>query len=404
MDKRIHYGWLICLSCTLLMVCTMGFCNGVFPVYLPFLERQGMSGAQTSALLAIRCLFGIAGMLLAEPFYRKLSMRMGLTVTCGITAGAFFLYGVSRTAWMFDAAAAASGIGYGLGTMIPVGILMKRWFSKRRGVAVGICAAGSGISITLFSPLITWIIESWGVSVAFRFQAIFVTAVGLLLVALVRDFPASIGLEPYGGSDCENSQEQTRSEGGRRPGAEWALVSCFLIGAVATSAPGHFSAHFAAQGYEMSLVSLAVSTFGLSLTFGKLVCGELIDVLGGRNGPLALFAAALAGCILCCMADGFHGWILFAALILMGVGMAPATVGIPLWAGDFAGGAEYPRVLKWLQIAYAAGGMILTMVPGLIFDHTGSYQLAYALMVLLLAAAMGLLCGAYEIQKKHRVY
>ena len=153
----------------------------------------------------------------------------------------------------------------------------------------------------------------------------------------------------------------------------------------------------------MSLVSLAVSTFGLSLTLGKLVCGELIDVLGGRNGPLVLFAAALAGCILCCMADGLHVWILFAALILMGAGMAPATVGIPLWAGDFAGGAEYPRVLKWLQVAYAAGGMVLTMVPGLIFDHTGSYRLAYALMVLLLATAMGLLWGAYEIQKKRRV-
>lgn len=199
MDKRIHYGWMICLSCTLLMVCTMGFCNGVFPVYLPFWEQQGMSGAQTSALISIRCLFGIAGMLLSELFYRKISMRMGLTVTCGITAGAFFLYGVSRTAWMCDAAAAASGIGYGLGTMIPVEILMKRWFSKRRGAAVGICAAGFGVSITLFFPLVTWIIESWGVPVAFYLQAFFVTAVRLLLFALIRDFPASMGLEAYGG-------------------------------------------------------------------------------------------------------------------------------------------------------------------------------------------------------------
>lgn len=145
----------------------------------------------------------------------------------------------------------------------------------------------------------------------------------------------------------------------------------------------------------MSLVSLVVSAFGLSLTLGKLVCGEIIDVLGGRYGPLAPFAAALAGGILCCMADGFRGWILFAALILMGIGMAPATGGIPLWAGDFAGGAEYPRVMKWLQVAYVAGGMVLTMVPGLIFDHTGSYRLAYVLMVLLLATAMGLLWGAY---------
>ena len=403
MDKQIHYGWLICLSCTLLMVCTMGFCTGVFPVYLPFLEQQGMSGAQTSALLSIRCLFGIAGMLLSEPFYRRISMRAGLTIACGITAGAFFLYGTAQATWMYDLAAAASGIGYGLGTMVPVGILMKRWFNKRRGIAVGICAAGSGISITLFSPLITGIIESRGISAAFSFQTIFITVVGLLLFALVRDFPASMGLEPYGGRTCEQPQ-QVRSDGGRRSGVAGVLISCFLIGAVATSAPGHFSAHFVAQGYEMGLVSLAVSAFGLSLTLGKLACGELSDALGGRNGPLVLFSAALAGCILCYMADGIHGWILFAALILLGAGMAPATVGIPLWAGDFAGGTEYLRVLKWLQVSYAAGGMVLTIVPGLIFDHTGSYCLAYIMMAAFLTAAMCFLWRAYEIQKKHRTH
>ena len=399
MKNRIHYGWLICFSCTLLMICTMGFCNGVFPVYIPYLEKQGMTGAQTSALLSIRCLFGIAGMLLAEPFYRKVSMRIGLTATCGVTAGAFFLYGVSESVWLYDAAAAASGIGYGFGTMIPVGILMKRWFNRRRGVAVGICAAGSGISITLFSPLVTGVIETFGVPTAFFSQALFITAVGGLLFALVRDDPSQLGLEPYGGCICERPGEQQLAGDEKRTGAEGMLIGCFLIGAVATSAPGHFSAHFAALGLEMKLISLAVSAFGLSLTLGKLACGALVDILGGKNGPLVLFAAALAGCILCCMADGTHGEIMFAALILMGVGMAPATVGIPLWASDFSDPAAYPRVLKRMQVSYAAGGMVLTLVPGMIFDRTESYLLAYILFAILLAAAMGILWAAYQIRK-----
>jgi hypothetical protein len=89
-----------------------------------------------------------------------------------------------------------------------------------------------------------------------------------------------------------------------------------------------------------------------------------------------------------------------AALILMGAGMTPATVGIPLWARDFAGGAEYPWVFEMAAGVLCGRRHGMTMVPGLIFDHTGSYRLAYALMVLLLAAATGLLCGAYEIQKK----
>ena len=91
---------------------------------------------------------------------------------------------------------------------------------------------------------------------------------------------------------------------------------------------------------------------------------------------------------------------MFAALILMGVGMAPATVGIPLWAADFSDAAAYPRVLKWMQVSYAAGGMVLTLVPGMIFDCTKSYFLAYILFVILLAAAMGILWAAYQVQKQ----
>ena len=174
MRNRVHYGWVICFSCTMLMICTMGFCNGVFPVYIPFLERRGMTGAQASALLSIRCLFGIVGMLLAEPFYRRVSMRLGLAITCFVTAGAFFLYGAAESVWVYDAAAAVGGIGYGFGTMIPVGILIKRWFNQRRGVVVGICAAGSGISITLFSRLVTRIIEIFGVVARFLAQPLFV--------------------------------------------------------------------------------------------------------------------------------------------------------------------------------------------------------------------------------------
>lgn len=52
------------------MICTMGFCNNVFPVYLPYLERMYLTGTQGSALISIRCLFGIIGMLLVADWIR----------------------------------------------------------------------------------------------------------------------------------------------------------------------------------------------------------------------------------------------------------------------------------------------------------------------------------------------
>ena len=108
-----------------------------------------------------------------------------------------------------------------------------------------------------------------------------------------------------------------------------------------------------------------------------------MDALGGKNGPLVLFSAALTGCALCCMAAGGHSSVMFVSLILMGIGMAPATVGLPIWAADFSDSEAYPRVLEWMQVSYATGGMILTLLPGMIFDRTGSYLLAYILFAIL---------------------
>lgn len=46
-----------------------------------------------------------------------------------------------------------AGVSYGLGAMLPASILMLRWFSSRRGTAIGICAAGTGISAVVFFPI-----------------------------------------------------------------------------------------------------------------------------------------------------------------------------------------------------------------------------------------------------------
>ena len=38
--KKIHYGWVICLNCTVVLICTMGMGINVFPLYLPYLEVE----------------------------------------------------------------------------------------------------------------------------------------------------------------------------------------------------------------------------------------------------------------------------------------------------------------------------------------------------------------------------
>ena len=402
--KKIHYSWLVCVSCTVLLVCTMGFCNNVFPVYLPYLEREYLTGAQGSGLISIRCLFGIAGMLFVEKFYRHVSLRAGLAATCWMTAAAFGIYALADTPWMFQAGAAVSGIGYGLGSMIPVAILMRNWFYERGSTAIGLCSAGSGISTILFPPVITRLIETSGIAAGFWLQSAISAAAGVLLFVVVRDTPAEKGILPYG----QQRPQAAAPESGvcrkecAAAGAFAAQCGCLLVGAVAATATGHFSAHFSVQGYSSVSVSLGISTFGAFLTVSKILCGTQFDQHGGEKTGMVFLLAALSGCTLSCFADGTSLGVMYGSLVLMGIGFSAATVGVPVWAEEFSSPGTYRGILRRFQVTYAVGSTLVSSLPGIIYDCTKSYRGAYIIMSGFLLSTILLLKIAYCLRNRQR--
>ncbi|MBQ6810127.1 MAG: MFS transporter, partial [Firmicutes bacterium] len=157
--NKSTYSWAICGACTLLIICTMGTCTNAFSVYLPYITSSGLDASATSLILTVRCLFSLVGMLLVPLFYRFFSLRLGMTLTCMMAACSFLLYSMADSAPLFYAAAAFAGLGYGLGSLIPVSLMINRWFRTSRGFAMGICTAGTGICTICFPPLITLICE-----------------------------------------------------------------------------------------------------------------------------------------------------------------------------------------------------------------------------------------------------
>ena len=53
--RKIHYGWVICVTCTLLLFVTMGTVSNGFSIYLPYImAERGLTHAQTSSLVTLR--------------------------------------------------------------------------------------------------------------------------------------------------------------------------------------------------------------------------------------------------------------------------------------------------------------------------------------------------------------
>lgn len=159
--RKIHYGWVICVTCTLLLFVTMGTVSNGFSIYLPYImAERGLTHAQTSSLVTLRCLVAFVAMLLIGGYYRKVSLRVGTGLAVCCAGLAFWLYSAAETYPLFCVGAAVSGISYGLGSIIPVSILINRWFDQHRALALSICASGSGIATIVLPPVTTQVMAN----------------------------------------------------------------------------------------------------------------------------------------------------------------------------------------------------------------------------------------------------
>ncbi len=384
-ESNENYSWLICAVCMLLIICTMGTCTNAFSVYLPYIAKSGLSESAVSLILSVRCGFSLVGMLLVPFFYRHLSLRLGMTLTCIMAAFSFIVYAVADSAPMFYAAASLAGLAYGLGSLIPVSLVIHRWFKTNRGFAMGLCTAGTGISTIAFPPVITVLAEHFGSKTAFLWESIFLFAAALLIWLVLRDSPEEVGRKAYAkGKEAAKVKSANRYN---LTGLQWPLIisAVLMLGGVSTAAPGHFPALFDSQGYDPYTISIAVSVFGLLLAVGKLAYGKMADLLGGCKPSVGFLLFLAAGCFFSCVGNGNTVLPVFLATALMGFGFPLASVGLSVLSGDLADEKHYMSTLKWFQMAYAGGGMILSPLPGILFEHFGTYVLSYAVFFVMTA-------------------
>ncbi len=382
--KKLHYSWMICLTCVLLLLCNSGMPANILPVYLPFLEEAGYSGTQSSSLVTIRCFAGVMGMLVVTQFYQKISLRAGLTLCCGLVSAAFFLMSTASSYPVYALGAAMLGVSYGMGAIIPVSMLISNWFVKRKATAMSICAAGTGVSAMLLPPIITHIAEQTSLQAAFCATGGLALAVLVLGAVVIRNKPEQLGLTAYGHGEQwgEGDQKQRRVSEQRCDlprGVYWAfLVAMVLFGGASMASYSHYAVHFTTGGHSKAAAALCCSIQGGVLVVSKCVYGMIVDRIGGRKTSLVFMTLLTLGCGACSLAPR-SAVFMYLGAVLMGIGFPPASVGITVWASEFSSEEKYASVVRSFQMAYTLGGLFMSALPGWIYDMTGSYSGAYVL-------------------------
>lgn len=340
--------------------------------------ENGFTNAQSSAIIMVRSLFSFISMFFAGTYYKKLSLRTGMMLAGLFIAAGFFVFGFAKSHFVYCLAAAVVGLGYGFGTMIPIAMVLERWFVRKRTLAIGMCSAATGMSTLGFPSLLTFLIEKTGLKSTFILESAFIAVLVTFSFLLIRSEPSQKGLEPYGSGTNEQTRENAENIG-TLSRKDWPLVALMLLllGALTSVGYSHLTVFAKAAGFSAHTAALAVSVSGITLTLSKFAYGCLSDKLSTYKSNWIFGALLILGVFLCCV-NGGSKLLLFAAMCSYGFGLSLTTVGLTAWAGDLSTPEQYDATIRRFQIGYSAGALLFSSLPGILADRFGgSYVPAY---------------------------
>jgi MFS family permease len=170
-------------------------------VFFPALSQEfGWSRSQAAhgvslAMLGFTLMQPLTGKLMT--WYGAKRVILGSAALFGLGLVSIALLVVGR--WSFYACTIISGAVSGGTSPLPHGTLIARWFTRRRGLAMGIVAAGVAAGGMVLPPLVSHVITVHGWRVGFVVLGILTWCVTLPVVSLVtRNTPEEVGLSPDG--------------------------------------------------------------------------------------------------------------------------------------------------------------------------------------------------------------
>lgn len=397
-NRKIFYGWWIVVGAFFLNFAGIGIIMNSMGVFIkPVSESLGFTRGSftlyfTIAALAMMVMAPVMGKLL-----ERYDIRIIMTICTTMMAASFALFSQCRTLTQFYILALFLGIGSAGSHIIPVSMMITNWFIDKRGLAMGIVFAGTGVGGLIFNPLTNWIILHYGWQTAYLMSGLVVGILSILpAIFIVRAKPADKGLLPCGGEQALAQQSSTEQGGltatqALRDRAFWLLAIIILLIAVANMGVLHHIVPYLTDiGFSSTTATALMSLHMGMLIFGKVLTGSLADRLGLLKSYLVCMAGLMIAIALLYGAQLM--WVAIVFSVLFGFSIAVRTVLPPLMTARVLGQKHFGVIYGFLNIFTTLGTAVGVPLSGFIYDWTKSYSLAFALYIglCLIAAAAGI--------------
>lgn len=371
----------------------------------PVTEAMGFARGGFTLYSSIVSLVAVLTLPLYGEVYRKKWFPKFMVLSAVIFAAIPLGYSFCTNLLSFYLLSVILGLVFHGTSITAVANVLNRWFGRNKGVATGICFAGSGAFAAIMLRIGNSIIRDYGWNWGYRFISVcsfFLLATGALIVWWLESHDRVPGpedpefqVEISGHSDVE----LTRSEALRTVSFWGLLLATAIVSFVAQAGGSSIAAYLSDIGYSVEFQGSLASASMLALAFGKILVGKLLDRAGLRLGfAVTTLAMLLYAVSLLTMTQAVSPYLY---VICYSVAASGSTVLASCSTATCFGRKEYSRIYVLVSIALNLGVAAGNWVPGAIFDSARSYMPAWVLL-LVLAVVNGVLYAAIYLDHRKR--
>ncbi len=288
----------------------------------------------------------------------------------------------------------------------PITSTLPKWFTKRRGLAIGITLAGISLGGIIWPPVVERLIANIGWQSTYMVVGLITLVIITALAQLMRQSPQKIGLEPYG--EKEKLESAPRIPDQKTTGLSFTqafgMAPYWFIGLI------RFCSMFVFQlilvhifpyavdiGFPKIAAAIIISIISISGTVSRLLIGFVADMIGHR---LTLFLSAVVLTLsLIVLVFAKELWHFYAFALLFGLAWGGVGVVQVTLIAEFFGPRSLGAIMGSLEFLLTTGGAIGISMAGIIFDATGSYAMPF--LICIVQALLVMLFSFLLMRYKH---
>lgn len=392
----VYYGWFVLAASAVAELLAQGatsYAAGLF--VLPLQAEFHISRADANSSILILFLGAAVAAPLVGRMLDRYPIRWVILLGAVLFSTALATISMLSSLWVM-AAVLFVPVAFGFMAIGPLSTstLATRWFHKRRGLALGIAAVATSGGGLVVVPLLGHAIQNYGWRQGLFYEAV---AIGIIIVALawlvLRDNPASVGLEGHAENQGRTAQPHIQAPGWRAilskrafwlPSLALANISGTCQAIIVTIVP-----YGVQLGVSVTQAALFISAFAICAAVSKIAAGLLADRMNQHWLIVAATVLMVVSQLLLCLFPTYHALLIASCLAGISLGCA-----LPTAAGLIAtafGAPSFGAAMGWTYTMVLTFAIIATRFIGFVYDQVHGYIPAFTTFLVISSGVLVLI-------------